>query len=199
MTSVLSRTFDAAFGHPRGLAGRAGGALMRRGNVEQERWAVRQAQLCRGDHVLVVGPGPGVGLAFAALAVAPEGHVTGVDPSDTMRRMAATRCAAQLRAGTVELRDGTAEKTGCADASMDVAVSVNNIMLWDRPAGLTELVRVLRPGGRLVVTVHRHVLRAAPEQLQAEMSAAGLVDVELNVRPRRRNSPAVEVLARTPG
>jgi hypothetical protein len=38
MTTMFMRALDAAFGHPRGVAGRLGGAIMARGNAEQERW-----------------------------------------------------------------------------------------------------------------------------------------------------------------
>jgi arsenite methyltransferase len=196
VVNVLMRVLDAAFGHPRGVAGRIGGALMVRGNAEQEQWAVRQAELRPGMQVLVVGHGPGLGLASAASAVGPSGHVVGVDPSETMRRMAAERCAAEIKSGLIELREGTAERTGCEADSVDAVLSVNNVMLWDRTVGLTELHRVLRPGGRLVITVHRHVLDVSATQLREDVAAAGFADIELNERSRRFNSPAVELLAR---
>lgn len=81
---------------------------------------------------------------------------------------------------------------------MDVAISVNNVMLWNRPAGFAEIFRVLRPDGRLVITVHRHVLGMPPEEIGRDAVAAGFADVDLDVRPRRRNSPAVDLLARRP-
>jgi arsenite methyltransferase len=196
MTSILMRVFDSAFGHPRGLAGRLGGAVMARGNVEQERWAVRRAELRPRMSVLVIGPGPGVGLDLAAARVGPEGRVVGVDPSATMRDLAARRCAQHIASGGLELRDGAAESTGCADASVDVAISVNNVMLWDLPRGFAEMARVLVPRGMLVVTVHRHVLGVPPEELEAAAAAAGFGDITLTQRPRRLNSPAVEMVCR---
>ncbi|GAA1899199.1 class I SAM-dependent methyltransferase [Streptantibioticus ferralitis] len=198
MAAVLTRVLDAVFGHPRGLVGRLGGALMARGNVEQERWAVQHAGLHPEEHVLVVGPGPGVGLALAAEAVGPDGLVVGVDPSTTMREMAAARCAAQIAAGRVQIRPGRAERTECQDASMDAVISVNNVMLWDRPTGFRELLRVLRPGGRLVITVHRHVLGVPPQQVVSDAVAAGFVEPELTLRKRRANSDAVQLLLRRP-
>ena len=192
------RWLDPAFGHPRGVLGRVGGAMMLRGNAEQEHRAVEQAVLRPGEHVLVLGHGPGLGLALAAAAVDPGGHVVGVDPSEPMRRMAAARCADQIARGVVEVRPGRAENTGCSGASIDVAISVNNIMLWDREAGFNELARVLRPGGRLVVTVHRHVLDISPDQLRDDARHAGFADITVTSRPRRFTSSAVELLASLP-
>jgi arsenite methyltransferase len=171
---------------------------MARGNAEQKRWAVQAAGAEAGTRVVVVGHGPGVGLGLLASAVAPGGRILGVDPSETMRDMAASRCAAQVADGGVELQDGGAERTGCANASMDAAISVNNVMLLNRPVGFAELFRVLRPGGRPVITVHRHVLDVPAERLRMEADAVGCAGIELNARPRRLNSPAIELLARRP-
>ncbi len=198
VASPMMRLLDAAFGHPRGALGRLGAALMVRGNVEQETWAVEHAGLHARSRVLVVGHGPGVGLVQAVAAVTPGGHVTGVDPSPLMRELAAVRCAEQIAAGVIELREGTAENTASPDASVDAVLSVNNVMLWDRPAGFAELARVLRPGGRLVITVHRHVLDVPPDRLLADATTAGFIDLQTSLRPRKRNSPAVELLARRP-
>lgn len=59
----LGQLFEATFGRPRGALGRVGAAVMVRANAERESWAVDQAQLTPGANVLVVGHGPGVGLA----------------------------------------------------------------------------------------------------------------------------------------
>ena len=172
---------------------------MVRANAEQELWAVHQAALTPGKKVLVVGHGPGVGLGRAASAVAPHGRVVGVDPSPLMRQLAARRCAALVAAGVLEIRDGTASSTGCPDSWMDVATPVNNVMLWDRPSAFDELSRVLRPGGRLVITVHQRVLDVPPGELEEAARAAGFTDVRTSVRPRKRSGPAVELLCRAPG
>lgn len=198
MAGLMTWVFDRGFGHPRGLVGRLGGALMVKGNSEQERRAVERAGLSPGGAVVVVGHGPGVGLRLAAAAVAPGGHVLGVDPSVAMREMAASRCAEEIARGLVKVREGAAERTGCADDFADAVISVNNVMLWERSRGFSEAFRVLRPGGRLVISVHRHVLGVEPEVLRDEALRAGFEQVGLRVRQRRFNSPAVEILAVRP-
>jgi ubiquinone/menaquinone biosynthesis C-methylase UbiE len=198
MNDVMTKALDAGFGHPRGLLGKIGGTLMALGNGEQERWAVERAALAPGQRVLEVGPGPGLGLRLAAEEVGPKGHVLGIDPSPVMRDMATARCASLVAQGVVELAEGTAERTGRDDASVDAVISVNNIMLWERPAGFAELARVLRAGGRLVVTVHKWVIDVTPEVLAEEARAAGLVEVRAEVRPRQRNEMKVELVALRP-
>lgn len=69
-------------------------------------------------------------------------------------------------------------------------------MLWDRPAGFAELFRVLRADGALVLTVHRHVLDGHPDELRTAAAAAGFAELTTAERPRRFNSPAVELTAR---
>jgi ubiquinone/menaquinone biosynthesis C-methylase UbiE len=192
---LMNRLLDATFGHPRGLLGRLGGMVMARANADQEARTVDRAALQPGDRVFVVGHGPGVGLVLAASAVAASGRVSGVDPSPEMRRLATIRAQTEVERGLVEVRDGTAEATGCPPGSVDVVISVNNIMLWELDRGLAELARVLCPGGRLVVSVHRHVLTTSPDDLASRVRAAGFSDVQVTVRARRHNSPAVELLA----
>jgi ubiquinone/menaquinone biosynthesis C-methylase UbiE len=161
---------DRAFGHPRGLLGRIGGAVMAYGNAATERHVVDVARLTPGETVLVVGPGPGVGLRAA---FEQTGTVTGVDPSEEMLALSRGRCPG------AELRLGSAEQTGQADESVDVVVSVNNVQLWDdRPAAFAELRRVLRPGGRIVLSAHEKWLPVPRHRLAAEVTEAGFTDLQ---------------------
>jgi arsenite methyltransferase len=99
--------------------------------------------------VLVVGSGPGFLVAEMAERVGPTGHVTGLDISDSMVALARRRCTQ----GPIRNRTGIVKADAAALAfpggSFDVGVStqvyeyVPNIS-----AALTELHRVLRPGGR---------------------------------------------------
>ncbi|MCQ0020622.1 class I SAM-dependent methyltransferase [Actinomadura madurae] len=83
------------------------------------------------------------------LARTATGRVCGVDPSPQMRRMALKH------APRADLRLGTAADTGFGDAEFDCVVSVNNVGIWPcLEAGLDELRRVTRPGGRVVIAEH---------------------------------------------
>lgn len=173
MASITELLQTQGFGLPSGPLGRIGGALMARGNAETERSLVRLAAITDTETVLVLGPGPGIGLAAAgeraALAI-------GVEPSELMRESCARRCAGLIGEGRVRVVAGDAEHTGQADGSVDVLFSVNNVMFWpDREAGLAEASRVLRPGGRLLISAHERWL---PGGLADAVRAAGFTDVQ---------------------
>jgi SAM-dependent methyltransferase len=65
------------------------------------------------------------------------------------------RDLARRRNPGADLRLGTAEQTGFPDAGFDRVVSVNTVAIWpDLKAGLRELHRVTRPGGRVLIAWH---------------------------------------------
>ncbi|MDX3533066.1 class I SAM-dependent methyltransferase [Streptomyces sp. MB09-01] len=175
MESITQRLLTKGFGQPTGLFGRLGGRLMAHGNAATERHVVALAAPTDQEVVLVVGPGPGVGLDAAARRSA---HVIGVDPSDVMLAMARRRCAPAIARGRLRLGAGTAARTGEPDHSVDVVLSVNNLQLWpDVPAGLAELHRILRPGGRMLLAAHEKWLPTALPALAHTVLAAGFTSV----------------------
>lgn len=148
-TGTVPNSFAAL---PAGPLGTAGGQLMRLVNrAQQHEVAALLGPLDEVD-VLEVGHGPGVLLGLLART---SPHVTGVDPSQEMRRLAIRAHADVIAAGRLDVRAGGAAATGLADAAVDLVVAVNNVAIWpDLDAGVAELHRVLRPGGRLVLSWH---------------------------------------------
>lgn len=140
------------FAFPRGLRGRLAGELMLRINNRQR--GLRDLLDVRpGTDVLEIGYGPG-GL-IDLLERSPARRICGVDPSPQMHEMAARRHRGGIAAGRIDLRRGTADRTGFADAGFDRVVSVNNVAIWpDLDAGLREAHRVTKPGGRVVIAWH---------------------------------------------
>ncbi|MEV7996282.1 hypothetical protein AB0O67_31645 [Streptomyces sp. NPDC086077] len=105
MERIARHLLAKCLGRPSGPLGRLGGRLMAHGNAATERHVVSLAAPAEQDVVLVVGPGPGVGLAAAAERSA---HVIGIEPSDVMLAMARRRCARLIRRGRLRLSPGTA-------------------------------------------------------------------------------------------
>jgi len=176
MAAIAHQLQMRGFGLPRGPLGRLGGVLMAHGNAETERRLVQLADPRATDTVLVLGPGPGIGLRAAG---AKAGAVVGVEPSDLMLDACRRRCAELIERGRVRLVHGDAEHTGQPDGATDVVLSVNNVMHWpDRAAGFAEVYRVLRPGGALLVSTHERWLPGGPTALGAAVAAAGFADVQ---------------------
>ena len=104
-----------------------------------------------GDHVLELGFAHGRTLARAA-ALAREGFVAGVDPSERMLRLASRRNRQPIAAGRMELKSGSSAGLPFPDARFDKAYSVHTIYFWKEPAhDVREIARVLKPGGRLAL------------------------------------------------
>lgn len=80
-------------------------------------------------------------------------RVVGLDPSPEMLKIGRRKIAdAQHLVGKVELVEGVAEAIPFEDDTFDaviVAFGVRNFQ--DREKGLSEMVRVLRPGGKLAI------------------------------------------------
>lgn len=104
-----------------------------------------------GERVVDVGSGAGIDSLIASHFVGPSGHVIGVDMTPAMLERARAS-AAEMHAGNVEFRSGLAESLPVDDAWADVVISNGVLNLFpDKFAGLQEMARVLKPGGRLQI------------------------------------------------
>ncbi len=114
-------------------------------------WGDRVAEAARiepGQRVLDVACGTGVLACAAAARAGPSGSVVGLDPNAEMLAVA------RPKSDRIAWRDGRAESLPFPDDSFDAVVSQFGIMFFeDRVAALREMMRVLRPRGRLAVAV----------------------------------------------
>ena len=86
-----------------------------------------------------------------------RGLVAGLDLSITMVTQAARRNQPAIKAGRVELQQGTVSNIPYEYARFNKVVAVNNYQFWPNPElDLTEVQRVLQPGGRLVLGLRLH-------------------------------------------
>lgn len=107
--------------------------------------------LAAGEHVVDVGCGAGIDSLIAAQMVGPDGQVVGVDMTPAMLERARAS-AHEIDATNVDFRRGFAEALPVPDEWADVVISNGVMNLFpDKAAGLGEMARVLKPGGRLQI------------------------------------------------
>jgi arsenite methyltransferase len=102
-----------------------------------------------GERVVDLGSGGGFDCFIAAGQVGPDGRVVGVDMTEEM--LGRSRAAATaMRLPNVEFRQGVLEDLPIEDGSADVVISNGVINLCaDKRQVFAEVMRVLKPGGRL--------------------------------------------------
>jgi ubiquinone/menaquinone biosynthesis C-methylase UbiE len=136
---------------PRGMIGRLLGHVMAIETASLNSEALGLLALQPADRLLEVGFGHGRTIRLAAAQV-PQGFVAGVDVSEDMVRMAQRRCLHLAGKGLVELMVGDSRRLPYPDISFDKLLCVHTIYFWAEPIkDLSEMFRVLRPGGRLVL------------------------------------------------
>jgi arsenite methyltransferase len=110
------------------------------------------ADLHEGETVLDLGSGGGIDVILSARRVGPAGTAYGLDMTDEMLALA-RRNAAEAGARNVHFLKGLIEEIPLPADSVDVVISNCVINLsTDKAAVLTEIARVLKPGGRVGVS-----------------------------------------------
>ena len=132
-----------------------------------QQWAtplLDTARVDAGKRVLDVACGTGVAAREAVGRVGPTGAVAGIDPAPGMLAVA------QRLAPSVEWREGVAEDLPFAEQSFDAVVSQFGMMFFaDRPKAVREIVRVLKPGGRLAVAVWDSLENSMPYPIEVDL------------------------------
>jgi SAM-dependent methyltransferase len=177
---------------------------------------LRYTDIQPGDTVVDLGSGAGLDLLLAGRRTGPGGKVIGVDMTGPMIELARAHVR-QMGLEHVEVREGKIEELPVASASVDWVISNCVINLSPEKARVfAEIVRVLKPGGRMVIsdTVVRdvpawlwrvtpsswswaQVITDEPSYLETAR-AGGLAELEVKERdvfagPRLRRMMAAEI------
>lgn len=147
---------------------------------------VALASLKKGEVVLDLGSGAGFDAFLAAKRVGESGRVIGVDMTPQMIRRARQN-AQKGGYANIEFRLGEIEKLPVKDESVDVIISNCVINLSpDKKAVFKEAFRVLKPGGRLMVSdlvLVKGLPRAIRESVEAYVGClAGAIKKEEYLR-----------------
>ena len=110
------------------------------------------ADLREGETVLDLGSGGGIDVILSAKRVGPTGTAYGLDMTDEMLALA-QKNAEDAGTMNVHFLKGQIEQIPLPANSVDVVISNCVINLsTDKPAVLTEISRVLKPGGRIGIS-----------------------------------------------
>jgi arsenite methyltransferase len=133
------------------------------------------AELREGETVLDLGSGGGIDVILSAKRVGPTGIAYGLDMTDEMLALAQQN-AADAGVRNVHFLKGVIEQIPLPASSVDVVISncVINLSV-DKPAVLTEIARVLKPGGRIGISDVVAEDRLTPEQRAERGSYVGCI------------------------
>ncbi len=110
------------------------------------------ARVTPGQRILDVGCGTGVDTRALARLASPGGSVLGVDPSQSLIEEARRTTPSELG---VRYERGEGEKLPALDGAFDLAVAITTLSHVADPAPVVhEMVRVVRPGGRVALFDH---------------------------------------------
>jgi ubiquinone/menaquinone biosynthesis C-methylase UbiE len=166
------------FGRPTGALGRLGGIIMARTNAAFASSVIGLLDVQPSDKVLEVGFGPGVGIQLLA-GSAPAGRVAGVDYSREMVEQAKARNAETIESGLVDVRHGSVANLPFEHGAFDMVLAINSMQVWpDVMAGLREIKRVIRSGGRVALGFTRHSGQSRTG-ISERLSAAGFAEVRM--------------------
>ena len=139
------------------------------------------AELKQGETVLDLGSGGGIDVLLSGRRVGPTGKAYGLDMTDEMLALAREN---QRKAGVdnVEFLKGEIEQIPLPAESVDVVISNCVVNLsTDKAAVLTEIARVLKPGGRVGISDVVAEDRLRPEDRAARGSYVGCIAGALSV------------------
>ncbi|MBS8264489.1 class I SAM-dependent methyltransferase [Mesobacillus boroniphilus] len=180
------------FEKPRGILGKLAGTIMYFENRKINRWSIQKLQVHKNDRILEIGFGPGYGIK-TLMSTYRGIEVDGIDISSKMKNEATKRNKEWVEQGKVHLTIGDVADFQ-PDYSYNKIISVNNYPLWDKPlTSLNHLLRLLKPGGRIVLTVQpreegstAQTAKQLGEMMKKDLLSTGFKNPEvsyLQVRP----------------
>ncbi len=175
-----SKTGQAA--RPRGSIGRALGWMMLRINGPMNRCAVEALEMQHGETVLEIGCGTGDAIARLVRA-GQSRRIVAIDHAPEMVEAARKLNKLAIREGIVDVRECSVSEMPFRDGSFDAVLAVNSVQFWPHlRLDLKEVLRVLKPGGRVLVAIRMTMEWRARRRVELVLRAlpnAGFVEIDL--------------------
>jgi len=141
---------------PAGWPGRAVVRIMNRSHSDVTDWGLTHVRVEPDSMILDVGCGGGRTIQKLA-AAAPRGKVYGIDYSPASVAEARRTNARDVEAGRLDIRQGTVSRLPFPDATFDLVTAVETHYYWpDLVNDLREILRVLKPGGRVAIVAEAY-------------------------------------------
>src|SRR5580698_9899213 len=167
-------------------------------------WGLSQASIGKQDIILDIGCGGGRTVSKLA-AIATQGKVYGIDHSTASVAMAMRTNKQWISIARVEVREASVSRLPFSEGAFDVITAVETHFWWPAlPTDLREVLRVLKPGGRLIIiaevyggaavftskAVERYAEKTGMALLSVEehrelLTDAGYLDVQVKTEPRK--------------
>lgn len=149
----FNRYIARQFGKPKGFGGRIVTAIMNRQNHPLYEETNRLLSLNDDESILDIGCGNGYVLEM--LAKQYDCHFAGIDISKSILLAASKRNQRFVKNGQMSFGCFGADKMVFADAVFDKAYTINTVYFWeDLTNTMTEIKRVLKPGGVFINTIY---------------------------------------------
>ena len=189
-------------GKPRGRFGRFLVRGMNFGHSGLTRWGLTKVEIAENATILDIGCGGGRTLERLA-SLARLGKAVGIDYSEDSVAVARKRNQQLIANGRVEIIHGSVSSMPFSDATFDCVSAVETYYFWpDIAADLTEVRRVMKPSGQLVIIAgmyrgsrfdkrNMRLIKAggmrcfSVQEFEEALQDAGFPAVAVSVEPRK--------------
>lgn len=149
----LKEFVDKQYSMPSGLIGMYFGEKMVRQHQPETLWTIKLLNLKHDENLLELGCG--AGFAMKLLLDEPAvSRIVGLDISQSILKSARLRNRNEINKGRARLVQGNVNQLAFPDERFTKVFSIQSVYFWDNlPETMTEIYRVLKPEGTIVVTL----------------------------------------------
>lgn len=175
---------------PRGLLGLYIGERMVRQHRPETAWTLSLLNLELSDDVLELGCGAGYAMKLL-LKESQVNQAVGLDLSHSILRSAAIRNRKEIKMGKARFLHGNVNQLPFKNSSFSKIFSIHSVYFWeDLPSSLSEIYRVLKPGGCAIITYcngkNEETWNDIEQEIIPIMKQKGFKKVELLKGPHSR-------------